>query len=405
MVLVLLICVYICAALPPECGSFTPPQVPQIDTTGYNLLQVSLVFRHGDRIMYQDAPCWPNDQGVYQCQDRYLTFPSFSESRNTTSSGILYRKKYMDNRNYYAGSCETGQLTNRGYVQEYEVGKMYKKLYVDSGFIPETFNPKDVYLRSDEGDRCVQSLETMLQGMFPTQATSKDYVIYDINTMDSYYDNIVPNWNICPIYESYIRDAFLTPQYQQFYNERVVPLYANLSIALGYDVDSYEDIEQIHDCLVVHACHEQPIPSGVTDLLFAEVMQVETYSYKAIYNYPDPITNAKAGIGYFLQELVSQMLPALGQGSGPVYKMLFFSGHDTTVMPILSAFQQWDGLWAMYASQMQFEIYQNQTNSSDYKIRIAYNGRNILVPGCSGALCDWNTFYSYVSTLFPDNNC
>jgi hypothetical protein len=74
--------------------------------------------------------------------------------------------------------------------------------------------------------------------MFPTRASSPSYNIYDIETMDSYYDNIVPNWNICPIWETYAKNAFLTSSYQQFYNQRIVPLYSNLTAALGYAVNS-----------------------------------------------------------------------------------------------------------------------------------------------------------------------
>lgn len=43
------------------CGTFEPPTVPPINNTDVELQQVSIVFRHGDRIMYQDVTCWPND--------------------------------------------------------------------------------------------------------------------------------------------------------------------------------------------------------------------------------------------------------------------------------------------------------------------------------------------------------
>lgn len=393
------------ANLPVECGNLqAPPRVPPIDTTGWELEQVSIVFRHGDRIMYQDRTCWPHDEGVFECQDRHLSTPSFWNNQTTSSSGRLYRKSYLNNRNYYAGTCETGQLTNRGFIQEFRVGQMYRDVYINSGFLSPNIEMNTTYLRSDEADRCIQSLEVLLEGMYP-QVSSPEPVIYNIYTMDSYYDNITPNSNICPMFATYKAAALQTPSYQTFFENQVVPLYSNLTEVLGFNVDSSGDIEQIHDCLIVHACHEQPIPQGAeaSTLLYKQVMEVFDYSYSSIYNYPTPQENAQVGIGFFLQEITQLMVDKMN-GDSPV-KLAMYSAHDTTVLPILAAYQQWNGVWAPYASQLQIEMYKN--NAGDRAIRMAYNGKNILVPGCSGVLCDWNDFYSYTSSLFPADppNC
>ena len=42
--------------------------------------------------MWQDAPCWPNDTAVFQCQDRHLSTPSFYENQTESNSGRLFRK-------------------------------------------------------------------------------------------------------------------------------------------------------------------------------------------------------------------------------------------------------------------------------------------------------------------------
>jgi len=117
---------YFVYSLPQECGMLVPPSIPSIDDFDYELQQVSIVFRHGDRLMYQDAECWPNDTAVFECQAHHLSTPSFLSTTNSTNSGRLFRKQYMQGRNYYNGNCETGQLTNKGFEQEYATGKMYK---------------------------------------------------------------------------------------------------------------------------------------------------------------------------------------------------------------------------------------------------------------------------------------
>ena len=60
----------------------------------------------------------------------------------------------MGGRNYYKGDCQTGQLTDRGYLQELAVGEMYRSVYVNAQkFLPTSFDPSVTYFRSDQSDR------------------------------------------------------------------------------------------------------------------------------------------------------------------------------------------------------------------------------------------------------------
>jgi acid phosphatase len=311
----------------------------------------------------------------------------------------------MQGRNYYAGNCETGQLTNKGWTQEQDTGAMYRRVYVESGFLPSSFDPSITYMRSDQDDRCVQSLQTMLEGFFPSSASSPQLDIFDINTLDKYYDNISPNSNVCPILKQYYNEAFLTPEWITHNDKFTLPLFAKLTKALGYPVTSISTFNQIHDCLCVHVCNEQPIPSGVTPALYNAVMAEFEYQYHTIYNYPTPVANAQAGIGFFLDEIKDYMLAIVNNSTSfPQYKLTLWSGHDTTLVPLLVAFNQWNGVWAQYASQMQFEIYRSRSQGT-YSIRVAYDGKNLILPGCETEVCDWNTFYSFLLTILPNGNC
>ena len=63
--------------------------------------------------------------------------------------------EFLPNRNYFAGNCETGQLTNKGFEQEYMTGVMYRERYVVNGFLPPNYDSSLIYLRSDEADRLI----------------------------------------------------------------------------------------------------------------------------------------------------------------------------------------------------------------------------------------------------------
>ena len=129
------------------------------------------------------------------------------------------------------------------------------------------------------------------------------------------------------------------------------------------------------------------------------------YQYKVMYSVPDPQTYARAGIGFLLSEMVDVMLDVVHNSTtSPQYQMTLWSGHDTTLVPILAALNQWDGIWAMYASQMQWEIYRDPF-SSEYYLRVIYNGKELSLPGCPSTLCPWAAAYEFLQKVLPDGNC
>ena len=81
---------------------------------------------------------------------------------------------------------------------------------------------------------------------------------------------------------------------------------------------------------------------------------------------------------------------------------MLFSGHDTTVAPILSAFGVYSGEWPPYASHMEFELFKDKTNSS-YFVRMLYNGNAQIIPGCNDEFCPFPVFQSKARAAIPQN--
>ena len=73
-------------------------------------------------------------------------------------------------------------------------------------------------------------------------------------------------------------------------------------------------------------------------------------------------------------------------------------------MPMLVAFQVDDGVWVPYASMILMELYKN-SSSSQFSVRIIYNGKVLNLPFCRGAqLCDYDTFSSYMASITPPDD-
>lgn len=66
------------------------------------------------------------------------------------------------------------------------------------------------------------------------------------------------------------------------------------------------------------------------------------------------------------------------EGKGPLIRV--FSGHDTTLLPLLTAFGAHDGHWPPYASSMVFELLYDEKDDK-HLVSLSYNGRKMALFG------------------------
>lgn len=107
-------------------------------------------------------------------------------------------------------------------------------------------------------------------------------------------------------------------------------------------------------------------------------------------------------MGPLWKEIMANILPIVDStnnaaaSSGTLVtppKLALFSGHDTTLMPILATLGEdvWSGKeWAPYASMIQIEIHESAGFSSGFAFRLIYNGEVLTskMDGCTAELCD-----------------
>jgi hypothetical protein len=71
-------------------------------------------------------------------------------------------------------------------------------------------------------------------------------------------------------------------------------------------------------------------------------------------------------------------------------KYALFSGHDTTVAPLLGLLGVFDGYWPPYASNVVFELLDDETAAERWSVRLLYNDRELTIPGCPPKQpCPW----------------
>jgi ubiquitin-like domain-containing CTD phosphatase 1 len=126
-------------------------------------------------------------------------------------------------------------------------------------------------------------------------------------------------------------------------------------------------------------------------------------------------------MGPLWKEIMANILPIVDSDrhppSGtPPPKLALFSGHDTTLMPLLATLgaRVWSGTeWAPYASMVMIEIHRMTAEDaafrSGYGFRLIYNGEVLTskMDGCSAELCDARVLVEQVMPFakYQDRDC
>jgi len=76
------------------------------------------------------------------------------------------------------GECLLGELTDIGRQTTYDYGRALRQLYIDKlGFLPDVARSHDdIYLRSTNVPRTIESLQQLVQGLYPDAKSAPDFV-------------------------------------------------------------------------------------------------------------------------------------------------------------------------------------------------------------------------------------
>jgi hypothetical protein len=385
--------------IPPYCGStkgwgaIPAPSWPN-PSNPPTLKLVQTVIRHGDRAPVSYAPCW-NNEDEWKCSLYSQEHPGYDKDQGAVHR--VYSKRYLKNHNYHPGDCSVGQLTNTGYLQEIANGRTLRQYYVDqAGFLPHNLDTSAIYVHSDDISRTFTSAESLMLALYP--ADTKGTQVIDIWTEDGGFEYFYGNYGLCPILQQYESAFYKSPKWLDHVKKVRQPLLHELGKALNVSASSI-DLDDLYDCLQASLCHLHSIPSGITFDLYNRVVAEATYAEHQLYNYPDPVSYGQACMGFLFADIYQHMVNSISKAD-PL-KFVLYSGHDTTIMPLLNAMQAWDGVWAPYASYLTFELYQD--NAGANYVRLIHNSQEVVLPGCGQAIFSWAQFKAVITPLSISN--
>eukprot|EP01135_Chromosphaera_perkinsii_P000347 Nk52_evm6s77 gene=Nk52_evmTU6s77 len=424
----------------PYCGSMNAKYFIDPIDDDFHLEQVQVVLRHGDRITWMERPCWPHYEYFWNCTLHFASMPTIDKD-NTLPPGspmpTLFRKDYIGGKNLLPGNCNYMQLTKKGLEQHIRNGKEFREIYVHRAkFLQPEFTDDDVFLRSTDKPRTIQTLQGFLMGLYgndkgnggeeQTQIMMKEGAMIDIFTVDYKKEELVPNNDVCPMWGIHKKKLAESEKWMKHDKDVAIPTEKKMLKMAGFTKKDHMNQEQtyaLHDCMMTHVCHSFPLPKGVSSSLFMDFHKDFTWKEWSPYFFPSVEEASKIGIGSFVKILASNIDDMINNRASK--KMFAFAGHDTTIMPLLAAFriveEANDPLWTPYASALTIELYRkggdnNNTDGTNsdtqgWFVRFIYNGQVARLSFCDreavkGGLCPIAVFKKYVSTItFDPEHC
>ena len=354
------------------------------------------------------------------------------------------------------GTCQLGQLLMQGYQQEVTNGQHLRDAYVFTKH-DQTHDPRlrlldisgsssqqnvwdHIYYRVDDDQRTILSGQLVLRGLLGTELnaylqSNKRYPVLPLHTADRHRDIVDPNEAICPRLTELQERYRASREYRAFNESQEVQTLRHFQThVLG---TAGGDLDAGIDCLMTTICTDRPLPEAIDDYTggdedserdFQPPQNLTDYGsnlFLRLYNYfvkdyvlamlANDYEYARLSMAPLWAEIMDNINGVVKQEETiccpqrRIPKMAIFSGHDTTIIPLLASLDAYDNKWPSYASMVILEIHNinldGQTNrqfyTTDYGFRLIYNGKVIThrMRPCprNADICDAKILIDYIS--------
>lgn len=270
----------------------------------------------------------------------------------------------------------------------------------------ENYSEEEILVRSTDFDRTLMSAQSNLAGLYPPSGywqwnTDLPWQPIPVHTMPLRMDTMLSiRHTECPRLNEK-KDMLKQSDYMKSIFSDIKDLMDYISAHSGWDVQTINQLDLIHDVLLVEAENnltlplwtKQVFPGGQFEKLRNLAFLTDTWDEEM----------KRLQAGPFMIELMNHLDEAVIKQS-PTRKLFMYSGHDVTISFVLHSLGVFNDLAPPYASLVMFEL----LYEADWYVQISYRNNTMVdpyilsIPGCQ-QLCPLHMFKELTHRLRPDN--
>ncbi|KAL4424929.1 hypothetical protein ABPG77_009658 [Micractinium sp. CCAP 211/92] len=300
----------------------------------------------------------------------------------------------------YPGGCSKGELTLVGQEQAREFGRWLRwRYHLVHGLLPERHEPGVVNARTTNYSRTVATLQGVLSGLFP--GTKEPIVVHTTEEIDEIlYHNVTSCGKLYSLMKGLKQQ--LKEEMQKEQPPHTEELQQRVQAALGLPPEHKIHWVDLHDAMTTMLTHGKDIPAALREqAVLRGINQHATERFMHLIA-PHPDTGKhqevlRLGMGVLMEMMVRRMeshvaeqtAAAGGSSTGP--GMYLYSGHDSSLMPLLAALGKPVTDWPPYLSNLTLELWR-QPQGQQY-VKVLYNQKELpLTELCGGPTCELQQF-------------
>jgi len=343
-----------------------------LDQTLKGLKLVHLLYRHGDRTPINPYPTDP----------------------------------YKDLSNWPIGF---GQLTTRGVMMQYEMGQWIRERY--EGFLSGEYNEEEIVVRSTDVDRTIMSAQANLAGLFPPSGYWKwnpalPWQPVPVHTVPQHEDDLLSSHADCPRFDE-LQKEIATGQFMRDIFVKNRDLFEYISTHAGENITDIVRLDYIYDTLLIENIYNKTLPDW-TKRVFPDGTLEWKGKFKELRDLSFTVDTLNHELkrlkgGPFVKEMIQHFDMLAESTLKPANRKIFmYSGHDTTVAPVLHTLGVFNMIAPPYASMILVEL----LDRSGLVVRVSYRNDSshepyvLTIPGCQ-QLCPLAQFKDLTADIIP----
>ncbi|PFH47755.1 hypothetical protein AMATHDRAFT_66976 [Amanita thiersii Skay4041] len=392
---------------------YRPPQVPleveqyPVAPNGLELEQVHIYIRHGERtpvgVRLAGPPANIPENWIMCKTVREFQAAVSQYSTENQGDDALWSRRGVERRNGTTvdGECLLGGLTDTGRQSTFNYGAALRRLYVDKlSFLPDKLATSgEIYLRSTNMPRTMESLQHVLHGIYPISKCDPS-ALPPILLRNGKDENLYGNTYACKRLE--LLQLGFAKAAAAAYNPTLEPLDNKVSKYIGGNpvrLDGKPRASGIMDTIRAAVAHGIRVPPEFEDKVIVDTIErgIVAEWFAGTYKTEEV---RRLGMGPLLSDVARKMQQKADKRDQDPLKLLIHATHDTAIAAICATLDVFDDLWPAFTASVTFELFKKSEQEDaaskqgvlssfmsrpavEHYVRMRYQNKNMALPACA----------------------